>query len=72
MGTLCEKTGYLYYEDLLKDHIRKLGQELRDKLGLELAELSQQGSRFFKAVYINPARVHPMARELDVINEIGQ
>lgn len=71
-GTLCENTGYNWYEALLQDHINNLGQELRDELGLEIAEFAPRDSEFFKAVYINPARVHPMAREHDVTNEIGQ
>lgn len=70
IGTLCENTGYNWYEDMLKDHIRELGQELRDKLGLEISEFSIRDSIFFKKVYINPARVAPMVKEEDVINEI--
>ncbi len=69
---LCERTGYEWNVYELEEEIRTLGEQLRNELGLELADLNDQGSRFFKEVYINPARVHPMARELDVINEMGQ
>lgn len=70
-GEVCEKTGYVWREDLLRDHILTLGDELRTQLGLEITTLSPEASTFFKTVYINPARVHPMAREMDVVNEIG-
>jgi hypothetical protein len=68
---LCERTGYGWSRKALQGEIDRLGQELRDGLGLEIAELDARGSKFFKEVYINPARVPPMVSELSVINEIG-
>lgn len=65
-GILCENTGYYWHEEWLKDATRALGHILRDELGLEITDMSEDGSKFFKAVYINPARVAPMAREEDI------
>jgi hypothetical protein len=68
---MCEYTGYAWDRNLLEERIVELGRELREELDLEIAELDATGSRFFKEVYVNPARVHPMARETQVINEVG-
>jgi hypothetical protein len=67
---LCEQTGYGWDRSKLQQEIERLGQELREGLGLEIAEIDVKGSKFFKEVYINPARVPPMVSELSVINEI--
>lgn len=69
---ICERTGYSWNYDVLLEETRKIGAELRHEIDLEFADLDESGSRFFKEVYINPARVHPMARETQVINEIGK
>jgi len=69
---VCEYTGFTWNDESINHEIMVLGETLRHDLGLEIADINKQGSRFFKEVYINPARVHPMARELDVINEMGQ
>lgn len=68
---MCERTGYSWNREALLSEIKQLGKELRKGLDLELADLDEEGSRFFKEVYINPARVHPMARETEVITSIG-
>lgn len=70
-GVLCEKTGYYWYADLVKDESRELGRILKDELGLEIFDMAADGSEFFKTVYVNPARVAPMAREEEVTNDIG-
>jgi len=67
---ICERTGYAWNRGRLLEVIGSLGEELRRELDLEIAEMPAQTSRFFKEVYVNPARVHPMAREEIVINEI--
>lgn len=67
---LCERTGYSWNRNDLNEQIRLLGQELRDDLDLEIADIDEAGSRFFKEVYINPARVPPMVTETSVTNEI--
>jgi hypothetical protein len=69
-ATICENTGYEWSETLLRREIVALGELLRDDLDLEIADLSSSGSRFFKEVYVNPARVAPMSREESVINEV--
>lgn len=70
-GQLCENTGYQWSKQQLMQQIQELGELLRDELDLEIEDLSSRGSKFFKEVYVNPARVAPMAREESVINEIG-
>ena len=67
----CEKTGYTWDRVALEADIDLIGHELRSALDLDIGDLSPQDSKFFKAVYINPARVAPMAHEDEVINEIG-
>jgi hypothetical protein len=69
---MCVNTGYKWDNTKLASHTRELGQQCRDELGLVIADLDAQGSKFFKAVYVNPARVAPMAREEEVINEIKE
>jgi hypothetical protein len=68
---LCENTGYEWSETLLQHHTAELGDQLRDAVDLEIADLNGSASKFFKEVYVNPARVAPMAREVDVINEVN-
>ena len=69
---MCPNTGYKWDNLTLVEETTSLGQQCRDELGLVIADLDAQGSKFFKAVYVNPARVAPMAREEDVINEIKE
>lgn len=69
-GILCPRTGYKYNLEKLKSETLRLGKILQDELGLEIADLDAKASRFFKETYVNPARVRPMAREVEVTNEI--
>lgn len=69
-GTMCERTGYKWNAEKLLDQTHQLGDQLRQNLGLEIADLDSQSSKFFKATYVNPARVSPIAREDEVINEV--
>lgn len=69
---MCERTGYQWNQSELEEATVGLGRLLREELDLEIADLDKNGSRFFKASYINPARVKPMAREEEVRNEMGQ
>jgi hypothetical protein len=64
-------TGQRWNLEQLEAATVELGDIIVNQLGLEVAEIDAQGSRFFKEVYTNPARVHPMAREEDVITSIG-
>lgn len=44
-------------EDNLLEKIREKGQQLRDELNLEVAEMDENSSKFFKSVYQNTPRV---------------
>ena len=68
---MCPRTGMRWSEETLLNKIEDLGDELIGKLDLEIANMDANGSRFFKQVYKNPARVAPMAREEVVKNHIG-
>ena len=70
-GIMCPRTGMRWNEETLMNKIEDLGDELIGKLDLEIANMDANGSRFFKKVYKNPARVAPMAREEVVRNHIG-
>jgi len=69
-GELCERTGYKWDREELERAITEKGQILRDELDLEIADLDERGSRFFKSVYRNPSRMGPMVRETDVVSDI--
>jgi len=71
-GTLCPRTGMRWDEEKVKAESVRLGVDLIAELDLEIADFDAQQSKFFKAVYHNPARVAPMAREEEVRNEVGQ
>jgi hypothetical protein len=66
----CEYTGYIWDRMLVSDSSIALGDLLRQELDLEIADLSIQDCKFFKEVYINPARTAPMVREEQVVNFI--
>jgi hypothetical protein len=68
---LCKGTGWTYSIEKLKQEIYKLGQDLRNRLDLEIAELDQNGSRFFKESFINPPRLGAMVKESHVNNTIA-
>jgi hypothetical protein len=69
-GELCPATGYRYNKDKLKAETVRLGRILQDELDLEISDMDDKASRFFKEVYINPSRMAPMIREDNVISEI--
>lgn len=69
---ICENTGISYDASKLEAKTIELGEELRYELGLEIADIDNLGSKFFKTTYINPARVPPMVKETDVINQINE
>jgi len=71
-GELCDRTGYTWSPELLAIKSVDLGQEIRDHLGLQVADMTPQCSRFFKEVYVNPARVKPMTQEKEVTNEVEE
>ncbi len=65
----CYKTDYTWDRDLLWNEIKNLGVELRKGIGLELAELDDIQSRFYKAAYIKVPRMNKMFTEED-LNEL--
>jgi hypothetical protein len=71
-GEMCKRTGYTYDKKLLQSETVRLGQLLRDEFDLEIADLDVNACKFFKEVYVNPSRLPPMIREMDVINDIGE
>ena len=70
IGEMCVNTGYTWDKEKLKTETIRLGRILQDELDLEIADMDEKASRFFKEVYINPARVAPMVREENVTNNI--
>ena len=69
-GEMCTATGWQYNNELLKEEIKQLGVLLRTKANLQIAELDENGSRFFKESYINPNRLGPMIREDQIIQGV--
>ena len=47
----CERTGYGWHRGRLQDEVERLGDALRRQLGLDVAELSAEQSRFCRALY---------------------
>jgi hypothetical protein len=54
---MCTTTGYCWNNDRLLAEIHHLGRQLRNDLDLDVAELDENASKFFRSVFINPARV---------------
>jgi hypothetical protein len=67
---ICVATGWEWNRELLKEEIKKLGIELRSRANLQIAELDDNGSRFFKESYINPNRMGPMIKEDQIIQGV--
>jgi hypothetical protein len=67
---ICKATGWQWNIETLKSDIKFLGTELRTKANLSIAELDENGSRFFKESYINPNRLGPMIKEDQVIQGV--
>lgn len=65
----CYKSKYSWDNKKLLNEISALGVELRQGLGLELAELDEIQSRFYKAAYINVPRMNRMFTETE-LNEL--
>jgi hypothetical protein len=54
---ICISSGFCWNNDKLKEEIKFLGEKLRSNLNLEITELDEQASRFFKQVFVNPKRI---------------
>lgn len=69
---LCERTGYKWNQSELEEATKDLGRLLQDELDLEIADLDEKGSRFFKTAYVNPSRLAPMVKEDAVVTTIEE
>lgn len=67
----CMATGWMYNKKKLETEIFKLGEILRLKLNLEIAELDSNGSKFFKESWINPPRLAALVKENEVENSVN-
>tara|TARA_B100001057_G_scaffold477077_1_gene545860 strand:+ start:983 stop:1978 length:996 start_codon:yes stop_codon:yes gene_type:complete len=52
----CVKSKYSWNKDKLLTETMNLGDSLRKKLNIPVAEIDESGSKFFKKVYYNPPR----------------
>lgn len=63
----CNFTGQLWDENLLRDACAKLKDPLRKTLGLNIADVNAEQSRFFKTIYEAPKRNHnPIITEIEI------
>jgi hypothetical protein len=62
----CYKSNYTWDRDLLWHEILVLGERLRKGLGLEVAELDETQSMFYKAAYVNVPRMNKMFTEIEL------
>lgn len=60
---LCVLTGMRWDKSKLKEKTVELGIDLRKQLKLKIADMGEEGSAFFKEVYINPSRLGAQVRE---------
>lgn len=65
----CYKTGYIWDKILLQREIVYLGERLRKGFGLEIAELDENQSKFYKAAYVNTPRMNKLFSESE-LNEL--
>lgn len=63
----CYKTGYKWDKSRLWMAIDVLGDDLRKGLGLELAELDEIQSKFYKAAQYNVPRMNKMFTEAELV-----
>lgn len=59
----CYKTGLSWSQDLLTKDMVSLGDKMRRGMGIEVAELSAVGSKFYKAAQYNVPRMNKMFTE---------
>lgn len=65
----CYKSGYSWNKSTLWNEIVDLGDKLRKGIGLELAELNEIQSRFYKAAQYNVPRMNKLFTETE-LNEL--
>jgi hypothetical protein len=70
----CYKTGLKWDSSILWKAIVELGIELRKKLGVEVAELDADQSKFYKAAYVNVPRMNKLftEEELNQLRKINK
>lgn len=70
----CYKTGYTWDIRLLNDKIKSIGEKLRKGLGLEVAELDEVQSKFYKAAQVNMPRMNKLftEEELNQLRKINK
>jgi len=56
-SSMCTTSGYCWDNDVLIEEIQDLGREIREHLGFDVAELDENASKFFRKIFVNPARV---------------
>jgi len=54
---MCTTSGFCWDNDKLIEEIKDLGREIRDHLNFEIAEIDEHASKFFRKIFVNPARV---------------
>lgn len=59
----CYRSGMRWNKDILLTHIAELGEKLRKGLGMDIAELDETQSKFYKAAYYNVPRMNIMFTE---------
>ena len=64
----CYKTDFSWDKDILLTHITSLGVKLRKGMGIEVAELDETQSRFYKAAFVNTPRMGKMMTEEELNN----
>jgi hypothetical protein len=65
----CYKSNYTWDRSILWESITELGESLRKGLGIELAELDEIQSKFYKAAYVPMPRMGKFFTE-DELNEL--
>ena len=65
----CYRSGITWDKDLLWNEICVLGDKLRKGFGIEIAELDENQSKFYKAAYVNVPRMNKMFTETE-LNEL--
>ena len=54
---VCTKTGYGWDEEKLLSDMNSMGHDLKELLGLKIADISPEQCEFFRSVFVNPNRV---------------
>jgi len=53
---MCTKSGYCWDNKKLIQEIKLLGEEIRNDLEFEIAEIDENASKFFRSIFKNPLR----------------